>query len=58
MVFHWVDHENPLKPPSGGFYFVLKTAFIEFNFQHKDNESSAGVLTIAEVCTYPKSRKL
>lgn len=36
------------KPPPGGFYFVLKTAFTEFNFQHKHNESSAGGLTIAE----------
>lgn len=30
------------------FYFVLKTAFSEFTFQHKHNELSAGGLTIAE----------
>ncbi len=32
----------------GRFYFVLKTELNEFNFQHKDTESSAGGLTIAE----------
>jgi len=39
------------------FYFVLKTAFTEFNFQHKHTKSSAGGLTIAEVYIYLTSRK-
>jgi len=37
---------------------MLITAFIEFNFQHKHNESSAGGITIAEVYIYLISRKL
>jgi len=37
---------------------VLKNAFIEFNFQHKHNELSAGGLTIAEDYIYLTSRKL
>ncbi len=30
------------------FYFVLKTAFTEFIFQHKHNVSSAGGFILAE----------
>ena len=36
---------------------MLKTAFTEFTFQHKHNESSAGGLTIAGGYSHPASRK-
>ncbi|ERK18603.1 hypothetical protein L579_1927 [Pantoea sp. AS-PWVM4] len=36
---------------------MLKTAFTEFTFQHKHNESSAGILTIAEGYIHLTSRK-
>lgn len=40
------------------FYFMLKSAFTEFSFQHKHNELSAGGITIAEDYIYLTSRKL
>jgi len=39
------------------FYFVLKTAFTEFTFQHKHNELSVGDIAIAEGYIYLTSRK-
>lgn len=40
------------------FYFMLKSAFTEFSFQHKNNESSVGDITIAEGYIYLTCRKL